>query len=46
MDLWRILTKEHFGRASELEDWVRPKSMFLETTKIDGKDVPRFKYVE
>ncbi len=22
--------------------WVRPKQMFLETVKVDGKDVPRF----
>ncbi len=25
--------------------WVRPKKMFLETTTLDGKEVPRFKYV-
>jgi cyclomaltodextrinase / maltogenic alpha-amylase / neopullulanase len=26
--------------------WVRPKSMFLEMVDIDGKRVPRFKYLE
>ena len=25
--------------------WVRPKKMFLEEVEIDGKKVPRFKYV-
>ena len=25
--------------------WARPKSMFLENVVIDGKKVPRFKYV-
>lgn len=31
-----------FGKNSL---WVRPKSMFLEKVEIDGKKVPRFKYV-
>ncbi len=26
--------------------WVRPRKMFLETVKVDGKDVPRFKLVD
>lgn len=25
--------------------WVRPKEMFLEDVVIDGKKVPRFKYI-
>ena len=25
--------------------WARPKSMFLESVNIDGKDIPRFKYI-
>jgi hypothetical protein len=25
--------------------WVRPMEMFLETVRIDGKDIPRFKYI-
>jgi cupin 2 domain-containing protein len=25
--------------------WVRPKPMFLGTVKVDGQDVPRFRYV-
>jgi len=25
--------------------WVRPLKMFLETVTIDGKEVPRFKYI-
>lgn len=26
--------------------WVRPKKMFLENVIINGKKIPRFKYVE
>lgn len=26
--------------------WIRPKSMFLETVEKDGKQVPRFRFVE
>lgn len=25
--------------------WVRPKAMFLETVRVDGREVPRFAYV-
>jgi cyclomaltodextrinase len=25
--------------------WIRPKSMFLESVSIDGKEVPRFKFI-
>ena len=25
--------------------WARPKSMFLENVKVDGKEIPRFKYI-
>ena len=25
--------------------WARPKSMFTQTIIVDGKEVPRFKYV-
>ena len=25
--------------------WVRPKTMFLETVKVDGREVPRFQYI-
>ena len=25
--------------------WVRPKAMFLETVELDGKQVPRFRFV-
>ena len=25
--------------------WVRPKKMFLENVKVDGKEVPRFKFL-
>lgn len=26
--------------------WVRPAEMFLETVTVDGKRVPRFKFIE
>ena len=26
--------------------WVRPKSMFLETVEIEGREIPRFRLVE
>lgn len=25
--------------------WARPKKMFLENVKIDGKTIPRFEYI-
>jgi cyclomaltodextrinase / maltogenic alpha-amylase / neopullulanase len=34
---------EKFGKDSL---WVRPLSMFLETVIVDGRKVPRFKFVE
>ncbi|PIS32409.1 DUF1653 domain-containing protein [Candidatus Peregrinibacteria bacterium CG08_land_8_20_14_0_20_41_10] len=38
-----LYDSEEFGENAL---WVRPKQMFLENVTIDGKDVPRFKYVE
>ncbi|MBI2669209.1 DUF1653 domain-containing protein [Candidatus Woesearchaeota archaeon] len=32
-----------FGKKAS---WVRPKAMFLERVVVDGKEVPRFTYVE
>ena len=26
--------------------WVRPKDMFMETVTIDGKTIPRFKFIK
>jgi hypothetical protein len=26
--------------------WIRPKQMFLETVIVEGKEVPRFKFIE
>lgn len=25
--------------------WVRPKKMFMESVTVDGKDIPRFRYI-
>ncbi len=33
---------ERFGKDAL---WVRPKEMFLEHVIVDGKELPRFKYV-
>lgn len=33
---------EKFGKNAL---WVRPKKMFLESVIVNGKEVPRFKYV-
>ena len=33
---------EEFGHNAL---WVRPKKMFFENITVDGKEVPRFKYV-
>ncbi len=37
-----LYDSEEFGKNAL---WVRPKSMFLENVNIDGKNVPRFKFV-
>lgn len=34
---------EKFGENSL---WVRPKKMFLENININGKEIPRFKFIE
>ena len=37
-----LYDSEEFGNNAL---WARPKSMFLEFVNIDGKEIPRFKYV-
>ncbi len=37
-----LYDSEEFGKNAL---WVRPKKMFLEYVNVDGKEVPRFKYV-
>jgi cupin 2 domain-containing protein len=34
-----VVYRQEYGEHSL---WVRPKPMFLETVKVDGRDVPRF----
>jgi len=29
----------------EREMWVRPKTMFLESVELDGRQVPRFEFI-
>ncbi|MBU0959365.1 MAG: DUF1653 domain-containing protein, partial [Nanoarchaeota archaeon] len=31
---------------SDNKVWARPKSMFLEKVKQEGKEVPRFRYLD
>ena len=38
--LYKTLYK---NRTSAL--WVRPKEMFFETVRVEGRDVPRFEYL-
>jgi len=33
---------EDFGKGAI---WVRPKKMFLENVNVNGKEVPRFKFI-
>ena len=33
---------EEFGKNSL---WVRPKKMFFENVKVNGKEIPRFKFL-
>jgi len=37
-----LYNSKEFGKKSL---WVRPKKMFMEKVKVDGKKVPRFKYI-
>lgn len=41
--VYRHLTGE---RAGENYYWVRPVKMFCESVVVDGKEVPRFKYLD
>ncbi len=38
-----LYDSEEFGKNAL---WARPLSMFLETVIVDGKEVPRFKFIE
>lgn len=38
-----LYKSKKFGKNSL---WVRPKKMFLENVSVNGKSVPRFKYIE
>ncbi len=38
-----IYDSEEFGKNAL---WARPKSMFLENVNINGKEIPRFKFIE
>ena len=37
-----LYDSEEFGESAL---WVRPKKMFLEDVVVDGKKVPRFKFI-
>ena len=38
-----LYDSEEFGKNAL---WARPKKMFLESVTVDGKEVPRFRFVE
>ena len=38
-----LYDSEEFGNTAL---WVRPKKMFTETININGKEIPRFKFIE
>ena len=38
-----LYNSEEFGKNVL---WARPKKMFLETINIDGKEIPRFKFIK
>lgn len=40
--VYKALYESEFGKDAL---WVRPKAMFLEEVEIEGKKVPRFKYL-
>ncbi len=43
MIVYRALyDSKEFGKNAM---WVRPKKMFLETVVVNGREVPRFRYV-
>ena len=38
---------EHLEKESgQIELWIRPKDMFLETVMQEGIKIPRFKFIE
>lgn len=41
-----LVVYEALYNNPESKLWVRPKKMFLEKVKINGKTVPRFKFIE
>jgi hypothetical protein len=44
MVVYRALyDSQEFGKNAL---WVRPKKMFLEKVKVDGKEIARFKYIK
>ena len=40
--VYKALYETQFGRDSL---WVRPKAMFVEDVSVNGKKIPRFKFV-
>lgn len=45
--LEEVVIYKHLGETKFGKDslWVRPKAMFLEDVTIDGKQIPRFKFI-
>tara|TARA_Y100000310_G_scaffold171085_1_gene171274 strand:+ start:40510 stop:40728 length:219 start_codon:yes stop_codon:yes gene_type:complete len=43
MVMYQALYESEFGKGVV---WVRPMEMFLEKVEFEGKEVPRFRFVE
>lgn len=41
---WYVVYETRYGTEPETL-WVRPLHMFLEDVEVDGKPVPRFRYL-
>ena len=40
--VYKALYENEFGKDSL---WVRPLKMFIENVKVEGKEMPRFKFI-
>lgn len=41
-----VVYKHSNKQTGEMEIWIRPLKMFFEKVEINGKKVPRFRYVK
>ena len=41
----KFVVYEYTYKDGRMQLWIRPKKMFLENVEVNGKKVPRFKYL-